>query len=280
MLNTPDWELTQFTVPGSLSKQQHSPAIAVEGYFIAACGRFYLSTANDPALGRASSPQLGSIRPLWFRLVNTVTEASTNYNFIVHIEKHVISDDKRSTRRNVLKGTSSASLALLGTGVASAESPNQSSKETEAQFIQESSNKPILKHIVEEHGMHDEITLVTVRADSNGDISKADEATINLENIDSVLQARNNESIVQKVPKHLRSSTNTLDTGTTTENDVSLLSHSSGHDTNHTYYKESAFGNIQWKLTLYSTWNWDEEERVLASPYQFTYGYSTGSPYD
>lgn len=183
-------------------------------------------------------------------------------------------ENKWQTRRKVLKGMSGASLALMGTGVTSAQKSNQD-EESEKRIVKEESNKPILKHIIEDHGMHNEVTLVTYGVDENGGVLKKSESTINLENINSLRKARNNESMIRKIPTHLRDNI-----GEEGRNEFGVTNHDSGHDTNYSIAKKSALGNIQWKLTLYSTWNWDEEDRVLATPYSFTYAHSEGDPYD
>ena len=193
-------------------------------------------------------------------------------------------DKKWQTRRKVLKGIGGASLALMGTGVTSAKKPNQD-KEPKGRIIKEESNKPILKQIIEDYGMHDEITFETYRLSEDSDLSKVSKSTINLENINSLRQARNDESIIQKIPNHLRDDIRGIensqaykDTGAKSEDLATIQS--SGHNTNYSIAKKSALGNIQWKLTLYSTWSWDEEDRVIDSPYGFTFAHSEGNPYD
>lgn len=196
-----------------------------------------------------------------------------------------MSDDKRSTRRNVLKGASSASVALLGTGVASADNPNQSSEDTEAQFVQESSNKPILEHILEHHGAFDKITLVTFKPDENRNISKSSESTIDLSNVDSLRQARNNKAIIEKIPSQLRNNINqteqkTSETSTTT-NDTNIEPNSSiiSKEENHSFGRK----NDDWiyQLTLFSNWSYDFDKRVLEDePYSFGIGYSTNSNWE
>lgn len=193
-------------------------------------------------------------------------------------------DSKWQTRRKVLKSMGGASLALMGTGVTSAKKPNQD-EESKGRIIKEESSKPILKQIIEDYGMHDEVTLETYRMGEDGNVSKEGESTINLERINSLRQARNDESIIQKIPNHLKYNIRGIensrvykDTGIKSKNFATIQS--SGHNTNYSIAKKSALGNIQWKLTLYSTWSWDEEDRVIDSPYGFTFAHSEGNPYN
>jgi len=192
-------------------------------------------------------------------------------------------ETKTQTRRGVLRKMSGVSLAVMGTGVASAEESNQN-ENSGGRIIKQESKKPILEHLIEDYGMHEKVTLVTCRVDENGGVRKADESTIDLKAIDSVRQARNDESVVQKIPSHLRSDIKGIEksavqTSTGSESDVGTLEHGE-HNTNYSVQKEGYDDNLKWKLTLYSTWNWDDEERVLDTPYGFTYGYTESDAYD
>jgi len=181
-------------------------------------------------------------------------------------------DKNSKTRRNVLKGIGGSGLALIGTGITSAEKPKKESKEPEGRIIKEEVDKSIIEHIVQDYGTNNVVNLVTCELGKNGEVSIAEESIINLENISSLREAENDESLTDKISDHL---------GTNIENESSKITPTAhgGHNTNYSIEKISVLGNIQWKLTLYSTWNWDEEERVIDTPYGFTFGYTTGNPY-